>query len=87
MKESIWGSETGPERPSLQAYPSKANFILMKTAKPARSLFDALYQQGVLVRDVSSYPLLDRCLRVSIGTPEENNRFLKALDQALENKS
>ena len=75
------------KRPSLRAYPSKANFILMKTAKPARNLFDALYQQGVLVRDVSSYPLLDRCLRVSIGTPEENNRFLKALDQALENKS
>jgi histidinol-phosphate aminotransferase len=73
------------KRQEVRAFPSKANFILMKTAKPARQLFDELYKQGVLVRDVSSYPLLDRCLRVSIGTPEENDRFLAALDQALEN--
>ena len=75
------------KRASVRAFPSKANFILMKTARPAHRLFDALYSQGVLVRDVSSYPLLDRCLRVSIGTPEENDRFLVALDQALENKN
>jgi len=74
------------KRPAIRAFPSKANFILMKAAKPARQLFDALYSQGVLVRDVSSYPLLERCLRISIGTPEENDRFLVALDQALENK-
>jgi histidinol-phosphate aminotransferase len=74
------------KRQALRAFPSKANFILMKTARPARELFDALYSQDVLVRDVSAYPLLDRCLRVSIGTPEENDRFLKALDHALENK-
>lgn len=73
-------------RPALKAFRSRANFILIKTAKPARALFDGLYEQGVLVRDVSSYPLLDRCLRVSIGLPEENNRFLQALDHALENK-
>jgi histidinol-phosphate aminotransferase len=75
------------KRAAVRAFPSKANFILMRTAKPARELFDALYRHGVLVRDVSSYPLLDRCLRISIGTPDENNRFLAALDQALENKS
>src|SRR2546426_5903129 len=75
------------KRPAVHAFPSKANFILMKTAKPARRLFDELYSRGVLVRDVSSYPLLDRCLRISIGTPEENDRFLAALDEALENKN
>ena len=74
-------------RAAVRAFPSQANFILMKTARPARQLFDALYGRGVLVRDVSSYPLLDRCLRISIGTPEENDRFLAALDQALENKN
>jgi histidinol-phosphate aminotransferase len=74
------------KRPAIRAFPSKANFILMKTDQPARRLFETLYTQGVLVRDVSSYPLLDRCLRVSIGTPEENDRFLLALDEALENK-
>jgi histidinol-phosphate aminotransferase len=75
------------KRPAISAFPSKANFILVRTAKPARELFDALYKQGVLVRDVSSYPLLDRCLRISIGMPDENNRFLAALDQVLETKS
>jgi len=73
-------------RPAVRVFPSKANFILMKTDRPARELFDGLYGQGVLVRDVSSYPLLDRCLRVSIGTPEENDRFLAALDRVLESK-
>jgi histidinol-phosphate aminotransferase len=73
-------------RPAIHAFPSRANFILIKTAKAARELFDALYGQGVLVRDVSAYPLLERCLRISIGTPEENTRFLAALDRVLENK-
>jgi histidinol-phosphate/aromatic aminotransferase/cobyric acid decarboxylase-like protein len=38
----------------------------------------------VLVRDVSGYPMLERVLRVSVGKPAENNRFLTALDRALE---
>jgi histidinol-phosphate aminotransferase len=58
---------------------------LIKTQKPSGELFDQLYAQGVLVRNVSAYPLLDRCLRISIGTPEENDKLLAALDRALEN--
>ena len=71
-------------RSAVQVFPSKANYLLIRTAKPARELFEGLYVQGVLVRDVSSYPLLERCLRVSIGLPEENDRFLRALDCAFE---
>jgi histidinol-phosphate aminotransferase len=74
------------KRPAVKAFASRANFILIRTAMQARALFDGLYAKGVLVRDVSAYPLLDRCLRVSIGLPEENNRFLQALDHVLENK-
>jgi len=74
------------KRSAVEVFPSKANFLLIRTAMPARELFEGLYVQGVLVRDVSSYPLLDRCLRVSIGLPEENDRFLHALDRALETK-
>jgi histidinol-phosphate aminotransferase len=73
-------------RNQVRAFPSTANFILIRTARSARELFDQLYSHGVLVRDVSAYPLLDRCLRVSIGTPEENDRFLAALDRVLEKK-
>ncbi len=74
------------KRPAVRAFPSKANFILIRSAKPARVLFDKLFEHGVLVRDVSAYPLLDRCLRVSIGLREENDRFLNALDRALEDR-
>jgi histidinol-phosphate/aromatic aminotransferase/cobyric acid decarboxylase-like protein len=73
------------KRKSVRPFPSKANFILLKIGKSPRALFEELYRQGVLIRDVSGYPLLERCLRVSIGTPSENDRFLAALDRALEN--
>jgi histidinol-phosphate aminotransferase len=74
------------KRTAVQVFPSKANFLLIRTAMPARKLFEGLYVQGVLVRDVSAYPLLTNCLRVSIGTPGENDRFLTALDNAMETK-
>ena len=72
------------KRPKLEAFPSTANFILIRTAQPAKELFEAILSQGVLVRDVSSYPMLERCLRVTVGLPAENARFLQALDRALE---
>jgi histidinol-phosphate/aromatic aminotransferase/cobyric acid decarboxylase-like protein len=72
------------KRQGVEAFDSCTNFFLIRTKKNARDLFDALYAQGVLVRDVSSYPMLERALRVSVGKPEENNRFLNALDRALE---
>jgi len=74
------------KRPGVQAFPSCANFLLLRTEKTARDLFDALYADGVLIRDVSSYPMLERVIRVSVGKPEENNRFLEALDRALEKR-
>jgi histidinol-phosphate aminotransferase len=70
-------------RPNVKAFSSTANFILMKTGKPVRELFDGLLAQGVLVRDVSSYPLLENMIRVTIGYPEENERFLAALDKVV----
>ena len=72
------------KRPGVEAFDSCTNFFMIRTSKVARKLFDALYAQGVLVRDVSSYPMLDRVLRISIGKPQENDRFLNALDRALE---
>jgi histidinol-phosphate aminotransferase len=73
------------KRRDVRVFPSSANFLLMRTPKTARELFDRLYGHGVLVRDVSAYPLLEKCVRVSISTPEDNDRFLAALDRALEN--
>lgn len=60
-------------------YPSDTNFFLFRTARPSSELMDALLQKGVLVRDVSSYPMLERCLRVNVGTEEENEQFIDIL--------
>jgi histidinol-phosphate aminotransferase len=55
----------------LGVYPSDANFLVVRCADPAATYRRAL-AAGVVLRDVSRYPLLGDCLRVSIGTPEEN---------------
>jgi histidinol-phosphate aminotransferase len=70
--------------PGVRGWPSHANFFLLEllTVSP-QTVFEALYRRGVLVRDVSSYPMLSRCLRISVGTPEENETFLHALGAAL----
>lgn len=70
--------------PGVVAHPSQANFILIELteAKP-RTVFESLYGAGVLVRDVTSYEGLSRCLRISIGTDDENERFLTGLRAAL----
>ena len=63
----------------LSAYPSDANFVLFRVAGAGR-VFDGLKQRGVLIKNLhGSHPLLEDCLRVTIGTPEENAKFLDAL--------
>ncbi|PYV17435.1 MAG: histidinol-phosphate transaminase [Acidobacteria bacterium] len=69
--------------PGVKVYPSGGNFFLFELPVPPRAAFEELYRAGILVRDVSTYPMLSRCLRVSVGKPAENDRFLSALEQAL----
>ena len=70
--------------PGVRPVPSDANFILFEpgTADP-KAVFERLHGDGVLVRDVTAYPRLERCLRVSVGNEEENGRFLAALRAAV----
>lgn len=68
----------------LRQWPSDANFILFRPLeRSARDVWDDLLAASVLVRDCSSWPGLDNCLRVTIGTEEENDRFLSALRHSL----
>lgn len=68
----------------VTVFPSQTNFLLFSAAGlPAGALFRRLLARGVLVRDVSGAPLLAGCLRVTVGTAEENARFLEALRQSL----
>jgi histidinol-phosphate aminotransferase len=70
--------------PGVRAFPSRANFFLLEclSADP-KAVFASLLRRGVLVRDVTSYPMLSRCLRVSVGTEAEGDAFLHALGTAL----
>ncbi len=70
--------------PGVRAWPSRANFFILELlAAEPKAVFASLLRRGVLVRDVTSYPLLSRCLRVSVGSEEENEAFLRALGTAL----
>ena len=69
--------------PGLRVFPSEANFVLFRVDGERldhRGVFERLLERhGVLVRDVSAYPMLERCLRVNAGTPEETTAFLAAM--------
>lgn len=59
-------------------YPSDANFILVKTTDP-KGIYNFLVQQGIIVRDRSKVELCAGCLRVTVGTPAENDILLNTL--------
>jgi len=70
--------------PGVRPVRSHANFILFALdGRAPATVFGALYEQGVLIRDVSATPGLSDCLRVSVGTDEENAAFLAALRRAM----
>ena len=69
--------------PGIRVFDSAANFVLFRVESPAithAELFERLLKEhGILVRDVSRYPMLERCLRVNAGTEDETGAFLDAL--------
>jgi histidinol-phosphate aminotransferase len=70
----------------VDVFPSGANFVLFRIrpgALDGRAVWQGLVDRSVLIRDCSSWPRLDDCLRVTIGTPEENSEFLAALADVL----
>ena len=62
----------------LNVYPSDANFLLVRT-KNARQLYETLLTKGIVVRDRSKEPGCKDCLRITIGTREQNNKLLEEL--------
>lgn len=63
--------------PGIKTFPSQANFILVELGFNSRRMYDKLIDRRILVRDVSSYPGLRNHLRISVGTPEENEILLQ----------
>lgn len=69
--------------PGVTAYPSEANFILFRVAG-ATAVFAELKQHGVLIKNLDSgHPALRDCLRVTVGTPAENEKFIAALQDTI----
>ncbi len=69
--------------PGLNVYPSGANFVLIRVDGDGHALWQRLVERGILVRDFSRWPRLDNCLRITVGTPEEDDALLTALRDAL----
>jgi len=69
----------------VQPFPSEANFILLRVpVGRARGIFDGLRGRGVLVKSLDgAHPLLADCLRVTVGTPDENAAFVSALREVI----
>jgi len=65
---------------AIDVFDSGANFVLFRPQNVAGAdVWQGLFDRSVLVRDCSGWPRLANCLRVTVGTPEENSRFLDAL--------
>ncbi|MCF7803135.1 MAG: histidinol-phosphate transaminase [Candidatus Marinimicrobia bacterium] len=71
------------ELDSLDVYPSEANFFLIKPEIPSDELYEQLIGEKILIRDVSHYPGLDNYLRISTGTPKENDNMFTAIANIL----
>ena len=68
--------------PGVTVFPSEANFFLVRVSDADRA-YEALLRQGVLVKNLNG-PALANCLRITVGTPEENRILLTAMREALQ---
>ena len=71
------------DMPEVRAFPSEANMILLRVPDAKRA-FDGMKARGVLVKNISGlHPLLANCLRITVGTPDENILTMNALKASL----
>ena len=67
----------------IEPYPSETNFILFKIDRDSKEVFDRLSDNGILVRNFGNDDYLKNCLRVTIGTSEENDEFLDEIKKII----
>jgi histidinol-phosphate aminotransferase len=69
--------------PAVRSWPSEANMVLIRVPDAAKT-FEGMKARGVLVKNVSKmHPLLANCLRLTVGTADENAQMLAALEASL----
>ena len=70
----------------VEVFASEANFLLFRVAN-ATAVFEGLKQRGVLIKNLNGgHPMLCDCLRVTVGSPQENERFMNALKESLDHE-
>jgi histidinol-phosphate aminotransferase len=79
-RERLYGELEGMD--GLQPFMSDTNFLIIRVAD-SRAVFQHLRSEGILVRNVSGYPMMEGCLRCNVGLREENRRLLDGLSRAL----
>jgi histidinol-phosphate aminotransferase len=65
----------------LEPLPSRGNFMIVRANTDPKQIFNELLKRDILIRDVSGYPMLAEYFRFNVGTPEENDRLLRALNE------
>ncbi len=79
MREAL--AEVFISMPTVETvYPSDANFILVKIAE-ARKVYEFLLTKGIVLRDRSNVQLCDNCLRITVGTEQENTQLVDAMQE------
>lgn len=86
LEQRDWLSAELASIEGVEPFPSRANFIAFEVEEPVR-VFRELISRSVLIRNISGYPGMQRALRVSVGTCEENRIFISALRQSLSQRS
>ncbi|MHC1590913.1 MAG: histidinol-phosphate transaminase [Candidatus Helarchaeales archaeon] len=89
IDEREWLAKELSKFKDLKVYPSKANFLLVELTSEQltiRDLIDGLFKQGILIRDQSQLPGLERCARITVGTREMNQRLLDAIYKLMNDK-
>ena len=69
----------------ITPFPTEANFVLFRSARPGGELYRGLIDEGIWIRNFSDTPYLENCLRVTIGFPRENQEFVEVLRWLMEN--
>jgi histidinol-phosphate aminotransferase len=87
VKEREWLTKNLRQTDGVKPYPSDANFILFKVTKDklnSATLTERIENRNVLVKDRGHLPLLENCIRVTVGARSMNEAFVSALKESLE---
>jgi histidinol-phosphate aminotransferase len=69
----------------VEAFDSKANFVLFNTQKPAGEVYETALRQGLVIKKLGKLLKYENCLRTTVGLPEMNAKLIKALTEYMEN--